>query len=227
MAEFENVIVVSAHPDDADLGSGGSIARWAGEGATVRVVVVTNGDKGTKNESLSPHRLADIREAEQRRSMELLGASEVIFLRHRDGELSRRELLSHQLGLLIRYFRPDAVVTHDPHRRYMIHPDHRMTGLSVWGAIVAARDHVYLPEMTAIGLGAHHTPNLLLTYPEEANYFVDIGQTFDLKVRAISRHKSQVKDPEALRERLLEWAERWGAQGGMARAEGFHRIEFS
>ncbi len=226
MAGFENILVISAHPDDADLGSGGSIARWAGEGATVRVVVVTNGDKGTKDEILSPHRLAEVREAEQRSSMEVLGAAEVIFLRHRDGELRETGVLDHQLGLLIRYFTPDAVVTHDPHRLYMIHPDHRLTGLSAWRAIVAARDHLYLPEMTAIGLSAHHTKNLLLTYPEQANYFVDIGGTFERKVTAISCHKSQIKDSETLRQRLQEWAERWGAQGGMAKAEGFHRIEF-
>ncbi|MEE8110789.1 MAG: PIG-L family deacetylase, partial [bacterium] len=64
MAEWERVLVVAAHPDDAELGSGGSLARWIAEGATVDYIIATNGNKGTKDPSLSPHQLAEIREAE-------------------------------------------------------------------------------------------------------------------------------------------------------------------
>ena len=46
-----------AHPDDAELGSGGSIARWISQGATVRTIICTNGDKGTK-EDYSTHEIA-------------------------------------------------------------------------------------------------------------------------------------------------------------------------
>jgi len=56
-SEFKNVLVVVAHPDDAELGAGGSIARWVEDGAVVRTVVCTNGDKGTKD-GLSPLALA-------------------------------------------------------------------------------------------------------------------------------------------------------------------------
>ena len=55
--QFKNILIIMAHPDDAELGAGGSIAKWVSEGSTVRTIICTNGDKGTK-EDYSTHHLS-------------------------------------------------------------------------------------------------------------------------------------------------------------------------
>ena len=62
--QFKNILIIMAHPDDAELGAGGSIAKWVSEGSTVRTIICTNGDKGTK-EDYSTHQISEIREKEQ------------------------------------------------------------------------------------------------------------------------------------------------------------------
>ena len=76
--EFQEILVIVAHPDDAELSSGGSIARWTSGGATVRTVVCTTGDKGTKDD-ITPFDLAKIREAEQLEASRILGVKETVF----------------------------------------------------------------------------------------------------------------------------------------------------
>jgi len=137
-SEFSNVLVVVAHPDDAELGAGGSMARWVEDGAAVRTVVCTNGDKGTK-EDLSPFRLAETREAEQLAASKALGVKETLFLRHRDGELEDTRAFRNQIAFLIRHFRPDTVVTHDPWRPHYQHPDHQAVGHGLRAGIIEVR----------------------------------------------------------------------------------------
>ena len=74
-SEFNNVLVFVAHHDDAELGAGGSIARWVEDGATVRTVICTNGDKGTKHD-IPPYELTAIREKEQLAASKCLGVKE-------------------------------------------------------------------------------------------------------------------------------------------------------
>lgn len=78
-------MVIAAHPDDSEFGSGGTIARWIQEGQQVIYVVCTNGDKGTTDDNMTSERLAIIREQEQRQAAHALGVSEVIFLGYPDG----------------------------------------------------------------------------------------------------------------------------------------------
>ncbi|MFQ5894697.1 MAG: PIG-L deacetylase family protein [Nitrospinota bacterium] len=223
--EFRSILVVVAHPDDVELGAGGSVAKWCAGGAAVRLVVATNGDKGTKDLSLSPHRLAEMREAEQRRAAETLGVREVIFLRHRDGELEDTGVFRHQVAFLIRHYRPDTLLTHDPFRRDYSHPDHRAVGHGAFKAIISARDHHFLPELTHVGIGPHHVSNLLYMQSERPDFFVDIRDTIDRKLEAVGAHESQVHEPERMRARVLERASEWGRQGGLELAEGFALIQ--
>ena len=80
--EEENrpVLVVAPHPDDAEIGAGGTIAKWITEGRDVYYVLTTNGDKGTNDPDLTSEDLAAIREQEQTRAAEVLGIKEVTFL---------------------------------------------------------------------------------------------------------------------------------------------------
>ncbi|MFQ5912748.1 MAG: PIG-L deacetylase family protein [Nitrospinota bacterium] len=225
MAEWDRVLVVVAHPDDAELGSGGSIARWVSGGATIDYIIATNGNKGTKDLAISPHQLAETREAEQKAAAELLGARGVIYLRYNDGELQADDGLKIQLAILIRHHRPDVIVTHDPWRLYHLHPDHRALGITVTDAIVAARDHLFLPALSVIGLKAHHTPNALFAGADHPNYFVDISQTLEAKIESLARHKSQMFRVDGWQDRVRERAAEVGRKGGFEYAEGFHRIE--
>ena len=218
--EFREILVIVAHPDDAELSSGGSIARWTSEGATVRTVVCTNGDKGTKDD-ISPFDLAKIREAEQLEASRILGVKETIFLRHRDGELEDTREFRNQIAFLIRHFKPDTILTHDPWRTHYQHPDHQAIGHATFKAVVYARDHHFLPELTYAGIKAHHTNNLLYLNTREPNFFVDISKTFDTKVRAVCAHKCQIKNPVAFEKRTRQRLENTGRQAGLPMAESF------
>ena len=81
------VLLVTPHPDDAEGGCGGTVARWIGEGAEVAYILCTNGDKGTGDLEMPPERLAAIREVEQAEAARVLGVKEVVFLRYPDGGL--------------------------------------------------------------------------------------------------------------------------------------------
>ena len=83
----DRAMVVTPHPDDAEIGCGGTVASWIRQGTVVVFVLCTNGDKGTEDQDMTPDRLADIRMQEQLEAAEVLGVSEVIFLGYPDGEL--------------------------------------------------------------------------------------------------------------------------------------------
>ncbi|TET93325.1 MAG: PIG-L family deacetylase, partial [Desulfobacteraceae bacterium] len=121
-------MVVTPHPDDAEYGVAGTVARWIGEGKDVVYVVCTNGDKGTSNANMKPEALARIREEEQTAAARSLGVREVIFLRHPDQGLEDTPEFRKELVRLIRIYKPETVATADPYRRYVWHRDHRITG---------------------------------------------------------------------------------------------------
>ncbi len=218
-------LLITAHPDDAELSSGGSVACWVREGHQVSYVVCTTGNKGTKDFDMTPHRLAEIREKEQEAAAKVLGVNKVVFLRHQDGELEATIAFRNELAMLIRSFQPDVIVTHDPWRHYLIHPDHRAVGTSSMDAVVSARDLLFLPSQTAVGIGPHPPSEILFTFPNEPDFFVDITDTLDIKIEAIAQHKSQVKTSPDWSDRVKEWAETNGQKNDCKYAEAFKRLQ--
>ena len=83
----ERAMLVIPHPDDAEGGVGGTVAKWVAEGTEVVFVLCTNGDKGTSDPEMTTEKLGAIREKEQAAAAECLGVKEVIYLRYGDGEL--------------------------------------------------------------------------------------------------------------------------------------------
>lgn len=228
MTSPADVMVVSAHPDDAEFGAAGTVARWVQEGKQVVYVVCTNGDKGTADRSLTSERLASIREQEQLAAARVLGVREVVFLRYPDQSLEDTPAFRKHLVRLIRLYRPVTVVTVDPYRRYLWHRDHRITGQAVLDAVYPlARDHLAYPDLLAEGLEPHKVRELLFWGAEDINYRSDITATFDAKIAALRCHESQFKDlphPDPvgwMRERCRQMAE--GEPFELA--EGFHRVE--
>lgn len=226
-----HVMVVTPHPDDAEFGVAGTVARWVGEGKDVIYVVCTNGNKGTGDINMKPEALAKIREREQLCAAKVLGVREVIFLRHEDQGLEDTPEFRKEIVRLIRMYRPEIVVTADPYRRYVWHRDHRITGQVTLDAVFPyARDLFAYPDLLKEGLQPHRVKEVWLwTIDESINHRSDITDTFDIKLKALRCHASQVGDnrfPD-LKERMRQWA-RTRAQGeNFELAEAFHRVEIT
>lgn len=218
--------MITAHPDDAEFGCAGTIAKWVGTGEyEVEYVVCTSGNKGTRNSKLTPQDLAALREREQEAAARELGVRRCLFLRHDDGELETTMAFRAELALVLRQLRPDIVFTFDPWKHYQIHPDHRAVGTAAIDAIAAARDHLYFPEQLLGGLTSHRVKELYLFTPQEPNFWVDITDAFDKKIAALLKHESQNYLFSDLRERIQARAEETGRAQGMKLAEAFHREE--
>jgi len=222
------VMVVTPHPDDAEYGVAGTVARWAREGKEIVYVVCTNGDKGTSDANMKPEEVAKTREREQLAAAKLLGVREVIFLRHPDQSLEDTPEFRKELVRLIRMYRPETVVTADPHRRYIWHRDHRITGRVTLDAVFPyARDRLSYPDLLDEGLSPHYVREVLLWASEDPNYRSDITDTFDIKVAALRCHKSQIGQyPSPEMEKWLRQRHETMAEGeDFELAEAFHREE--
>lgn len=228
MAKQAQVMVVTPHPDDAEFGVAGTVARWTGEGRDVIYVVCTNGDKGTSDTNMKPDELARIREQEQMAAAKLLAVREVIFLRYPDQTLEDTPEFRKKIVRLIRMYQPETVVTADPYRRYLWHRDHRIAGRVTLDAIFPyARDLYSYPDLLEEGLQPHKVKEVLLWGSEDSNYRSNITDTFDIKIAALRCHKSQISDNPSTRleERMRERCKMLAQGEDYELAEAFHRVE--
>lgn len=222
---FERVMVVVAHPDDAEFSSAGTIARFTEAGFEVVLVQVTSGDKGTARRDISSTDLASMREAEELEASKRLGVKTVEFLRCGDGELLPDLTLREKIVRQIRKHRPDIVITHDPFRPYSLHPDHRAVGTATVDSVYpTARDPLYFPDHLESGLEPHKVAELWLYGSESPDKFIDISGTIHRKVHALKAHASQVGTAETLEQRMTDRAREVGREHGLEMAEAFKVI---
>jgi LmbE family N-acetylglucosaminyl deacetylase len=203
--DFSVYMLVVAHPDDSEFSSAGTVARLTDAGKRVIVIQVTSGDRGSPDRNAIPAQVGATREAELQEAARRLGIEEVVFLRCPDGELLPDLSLREKIVRMIRTWKPDVIITHDPFRPYALHPDHRAVGLATTDAVYpTARDPLYFPEHLREGLEPHKTAEIWYFGPEVPDKVVDITSTFDRKIDALKAHVSQVGDFEGLEERLRE-----------------------
>jgi len=229
MQDRGGVLVVVAHPDDAEFGCAGSVARWILEGRQVAYLIATTGDKGSDDPAMTSERLATIREAEQLRAAQVLGVDPVIFLRYPDGELEDSREFRREVVRAIRRLRPELLVTTTPLptlNLYAGHRDHRTAGRVALDAVYPyARDRLHFPELAAEGLAPHKVLEVYLMWHEEPDVWVDISGTMDLKLKALRCHVSQFSDPETVEARVRQRATELGTAQGITYAEAFKRIQ--
>jgi LmbE family N-acetylglucosaminyl deacetylase len=226
-----SVLVVMAHPDDAEFSAGGTLARWTGAGARVTYCVCTHGDKGSSDPARDPRQVAEQRMDEQRAAARVLGVEQVIFLGHPDGILQPTLELRREIVRVIRSVRPEAVLCSDPTRRfgpgYINHPDHRAAGEVALDAVYpSARDPLVFPELVEEGLEPHKVGQVFVANPSAYTCLVDISETLERKLEALRQHRSQVTD-DRLRELVPRRAAEIGAPHGLEAAEAFHHIRLS
>ncbi len=223
--EFKGpLLVVGAHPDDPEFGSGGTVAAFTAAGQEVHYIVCTDGSKGSKDRTVNPHDLVRRRQEEQRGAAAELGVASVSFLEQIDGELENNRPVRLPIARAIRTLRPHVLITHDAWRPWQLHPDHRATGLAVTDAFIAARDHLYLPELLREGLEPWPVPELWLWGSLQPDHWVDITPTIDRKLAALRHHASQISNFDALEERLRRAAREIGEPQGLTYAEAFKRL---
>jgi len=221
------VLAVYAHPDDADVGCGGSLARWAKAGSAVHLVVCTDGGKGTTDPDVVPAQLVAERAGELQASSALIGLSGVDNLGYPDGELADSDEFRHMLVARVRALRPDVVCGHDPTavffgRHYFNHRDHRIAGAALLDVVAPASA---LPHYFPDAGPAHQVSTVLLSGTLEPDEWVDVTDTIEAKSAAVECHRTQFAGQggwagEAVRRRAAEE----GGRAGVAYAEGFRRL---
>lgn len=220
-------MVITPHPDDAEYGIAGTVAKWVHEGKEVIYVVCTNGNKGTDDPHMQPEKLAGIREKEQLAATKLLGVKEVIFLRYEDQALEDTPEFRKDIVRLLRTYRPEIVASSDPYRRYIWHRDHRITGQVVLDAVFPyARDHLAYPDLLEQGLKPHKVKEILMWGSEQSDYFSDITDTYEIKMAALRCHHSQVGNlPPEWEQKMKARYEMFASGQSFPLAEAFHRVE--
>src|SRR5438309_8529590 len=129
----KRVLVIVAHADDMEFMAGGTIAKMAGLGYTIREVIATNNERGTLEPDWSTDFTAEARREEARRGAKVLGVdSEIEFLGYEDGRLSETPLneLRERCMRAIRQRRPDILFTWHAFTRFEEHQDHRSVGIA-------------------------------------------------------------------------------------------------
>jgi LmbE family N-acetylglucosaminyl deacetylase len=225
--EFQRAMAIFAHPDDAEVQCAGTIALWVEAGRKITYVVLTKGDKGTQDPAMTGEALARLRREEQLRAAAELGVEKVLFLPNGDGELEVTLERRKALTRIIREYQPEVLITHDPWMRYQLHPDHRACGSLALDAVISARDRLYFPEQIDQGLNPCRVRRALLFASDQPDFWVDIEQTLDKKIKALGKHQSQVSQWPKWEEWLRKRAENAAASQGLKFAEPFKRLVLS
>lgn len=228
-------LAVYAHPDDAEISCGGTLARWCGAGAEVHLLVLTRGEKGSNDPGADPEAVAVQRAAEVAAAAAKLGLAGHRGLEVGDGELENGPDVRRAIVAAVREVRPDIVVCPDPTavffgETYFNHHDHRVAGWAALDAVSpAAGSALYFPDAGP----AHAVSTVLLSGTLEPNVWVDVGDTLDAKVEALLCHESQLQataygheggTADWLQALLRQRAEDGGRLAGVRYAEGFRRL---
>ena len=202
-----SAMAIYAHPDDIEFTVAGTVAKWARAGCEVTIVLLTSGNAGTHDRKFTRKTLERVREREERESARILGVARVVFLRGDDCELVSTLVLRRELVRRIRKARPEVVLCNDPQAlffgdQYVNHPDHRAAGQAALEAVFPCAEMELLwPEAGA----PHKVHAVYVSSTPSPNIWIDVTETIDVKIAALSAHRSQLGDRD-LSPRIYGWA---------------------
>jgi len=213
--------VITAHPDDVDFGAAGTVARWTDAGIEVSYCIITDGDAGGSDHSISRPEMAALRRVEQTAAAKHVGVHDLRFLGYPDGRLEPTLDLRKDLTRVIRRVRPHRLMCPSPERNYarlgVSHPDHRAAGSAALDAVYPdARNPFAFPGLLADeGLTAWTVREVWVSGSPAPNHYVDVTEAFSRKIAALQAHASQTGHMDGLEERLRGWLTQIAAQGGL------------
>ncbi len=234
----KTAMVVTAHPDDAEWGCSGSVAKWTREGWDVVYVLCTDGSKGSEDRKISGKKLITIREEEQKKAGEILGLKAVEFLGYPDGYLEPTLDLRKDISREIRKYKPSILITTNPTRDllgrgYIGHPDHFAAGEAALSAVFpSARDHLTFPELIKEGYEPHKVKEVWINMFNAGNnehLFFNPIEKEDLEkaIRALLAHKSQISDSKRAKEYMTSRRKEIGKMCNSKFAETFTKFELN
>jgi LmbE family N-acetylglucosaminyl deacetylase len=205
----QKILVILAHPDDPEFFCGATLARWAREGHEIHYFLLTYGDKGFDDPTATAAHICEVRHAEQDAAAAIIGVKSVRFLGREDGYLVPTLELRKEVVRAIRQTKPDILVTCDPTHLfagdyYINHPDHRYAGQVVLDAVFPAADNpFFFPELIKDeALQPHKPREVWISLTGSPTVTLDVTDTWEIKIRALKEHKSQIGDPKEFEERM-------------------------
>lgn len=210
-----DALAIGAHPDDLELGCGGTLALLARQGRKVGVLHLTRGERGTRGTE-------EERRAEAERAAAALGAVELAFLDCGDGGLRNGPAEEDALIGVLRRWRPELILGPTPHDR---HPDHGRAHQLVEAACFYAGLTNRAPEW-----GPPHRPAAVFSYMQHdlfaPSFIVDVTAAWEAKLESLRAYRSQLHQPGQEQEEdgkpatKISTPEFWHAVEGRARHFG-------
>ena len=120
LINFSNIpnkaMVVFAHPDDAEIGAGGTVALWISKGCEVTYVQCTDGGSGSNDKKMTSQNITKIRHEEQKNAAKSIGVLNYINFNFADGALQDNNFFLSKMVEVIRKYKPEIILTHVPFR---------------------------------------------------------------------------------------------------------------
>lgn len=222
-----NVLAIGCHPDDLEIGCGGTLALYAAQGHAVTMCHVANGNMG--HAIIMPDELRRIREQEAIKSGKIIGAKEVINLDIPDLMVnSYNEDTVNKVIDVVRQIKPDIIITHSP-EDYM--RDHLEVGKLVFNASFSSSvPHAFTKHDSYGKIPPIYYMDTLAGVNFLPTEYVDISSTIDTKIAALDCHESQIKwmrehDGIDFLDFVRTVSKFRGLQCGAAFAEGFRKCD--
>jgi LmbE family N-acetylglucosaminyl deacetylase len=237
------VLGIFAHPDDAEISCGATLAKLAAGGRDVFLLILTNGDRGSQDPALERAALARTRASESDAAGRVMGLAGVTVLDTPDGELENSAAIRAPVVREIRRVRPSTVLSCDPTAWFFEnrgstlnagaagfynHSDHRTAGVIALDSVYPGSGNPhYFAEHLAEGLEAWDVYDIWLGWTREPNHYEDVTGFVDRKVEALLAHASQVQGDgiRFFQEWLPKEAEEAGAHIGVRHAEAFRVLD--
>jgi LmbE family N-acetylglucosaminyl deacetylase len=228
------VLVLGAHPDDAEFFAGGLLASHYRLGSTIRLISVTNGQSG--HHSVPSHELIVRRRAEAAAAGRVIGADYVTW-DFPDGSLLPSLELRLAIIREIRSFQPDLVLTH---RTFDYHPDHRAVGQAVQDAsymVLVPKIAPELPPPKREPIVAYMPDLFTRPCPLRPDVVLDVSEHWESVLGMLDSHESQFYEWMPWIDGVLdsvpgdkadrrEWLSRWYQEKTAPRLSRFWRSEF-
>lgn len=224
----QKVLIITAHPDDAELMFGGTINKYVRKGNKVDILIVTNGENWNRAGIVDSKQVKEIRQKESKKAMEILKVNSVSFLDMKDGLVDSNELIPVLISQ-IRELNPNFILTHSQSEG---HPDHKEVSISVKRVCNQSGEPAPVinpfwdckekPVSDFKGLFTHHFVNDSIT--SSTRYISLEENDVKKKIKAVLYHESQFTDREKITDRILTEAHFNGISSGVDYAEVFELV---